>query len=169
MLSEDRRRLYFDALHDCEKAVSNKRHDEIKHEMRIAEERFTAGLITKDELSKGLRALTDEILGYSVLFQSEQDFSDYFKGHPFIYEQFYVHEREHAQVYKKHGVPVLWGVHRLVRDGDIGFAPFIGPQFPNDMPMRRRLEIELESIEAVSQMSEHDEQDAESLRRILGR
>jgi hypothetical protein len=164
-------RTDYDArLYDRSRAVPEEHHNWLKHELRRNEERYAAGEISEQELARTLHRLSDEIASYSVIFASEADFEKYFREHPNIHDEFYEHEKEHAAIYKKHGIPVLWGVHLLLdHDGTPGFGPFIGAQFPPDMPKRQQLEIELEATENVAHPSDHDLEDVAALKRILGK
>ena len=67
------------------------------------------------------------------------------------------HELEHYKVYRKYGIPTNFAVVvSKLPNGKYFTIPLVSPQFPSDMPSKKRLEISYEANNAVTVKSKRD-------------
>lgn len=142
------------------------RHYAIGEELWSVEQRFATGRISKEERDAVQASLREEERDAIVAFDTEEEFAAFCAASPRLQEQ-YLHEQEHATVYRKRNIPCTFGFVKIISEQGVGLIPWIHPQWPAGIPARLQLEITIQSLEAATEHSQGDLQDIAALRAIL--
>jgi hypothetical protein len=158
---------YYERLLEQALAIELSEHYRLNDLLWETEQLFASNKISKEKRDARSHDIREKRGNCMVEFESEEHFQlfcEYFGGR--LHEEF-LHEQEHAAVYKQYGVPCKYGFIKIISEGYEGLIPWITPLWGKKYSGQSKLRIILEALENATEKSDGDKQDIAAIRNIL--